>query len=193
MSTINWNATIPFPTDTCFVARITKATFGPSKSSGNPMITVESEVVSPETYTIGDQEVNIAGVKVRPQYFTTKAVGDDGKTENARKRVFVSTDPSAPSLWEKLELDGSKEDPENPNVKQLEGLYIMVQMSSDEQVQRKTPTADQIAKAKKSGTRPEGDVMKNPKTGAKLVKYWPQVDEIFGVTTAPGKSGGPGY
>jgi hypothetical protein len=195
MSTpINWNASIQFPTDTCFVNRITKATFAPS-STGNVGITIETEVVTPTTYNVGGQEVNIAGVKGRCAFpFMTKMFKEDGsvdeeRTANARARVFVSTNPEQPSLWEKLELDGKKEDPENPNVKQLEGMLVMVQMSSQEDIQRKTPTSEQIAKAKLAKKKPEGDIMKNPKTGKAMCKYWPRVDEIFGL--AP--KGGLGY
>jgi hypothetical protein len=194
MSIINWNATIQFPTDTCFENRILKATFAPAKT-GNVGISLETEIVRPETYMVGEQEVNIAGVKARPQFplmtkiFDERGELDEEKTAACRARVFVSTNPDQPSFWEKLGLDGSKEDPENPNVKQLEGLIIMVQMSSRLDEQRRTPTAEQIAKAKKAGIKPIGDIMKHPGTGKVLVKYWPQIDEIFGIsknTTAGG-------
>jgi len=191
---INWNASIQFPTDTCFVNRITKATFAPSKT-GNVGITIETEVVTPTTYNVAGQDVNIAGVKARCAFpYMTKMFNEDGsvdveRTANARKRVFVSDNADKPSLWEVLDLDGSKEDPENPNVEQLNGMLVMVQMSSQEDIQRKSPTSEQIAKAKSTGKFPEGDIMKNPKTGKAMCKYWPRVDEIFG--QAP--DGGKGY
>jgi len=183
MSAINWNASIQFPSDSCFVNRIISAKFAPS-NSGNPMITIESEVVQPETYNVGGQDINIAGVKVK-SYYTCKVMEGDvvneEKTAQARSRVFVSANPEQPSLWDKLGLDGSKEDPENPNVKQLEGICFYAQMSSRPDEQRKTPTAEQIALAKSKGQRALGDIMKNPVTGKALCKYWPQIDEIFGV------------
>ena len=190
----NWNANIQFPTDNCFINRITKATFAPA-NTGNVGITVETEVVTPSTYNIAGEEVNIAGVKARCAFpFMTKLFNEDGsvdedRTANARARVFVSNNPEQPSLWEVLELDGSKEDPENPNVKQLEGMLVMVKMSSQEDIQRKTATSEQVAKAKAAGKRPEGDIMKNLRTGKAECKYWPRVEEIYGL--AP--DGGKGY
>ena len=61
-------------------------------------------------------------------------------------------------------------------------------MSSKEDAKRKTPTGEQIAKAKAAGKRPEGDVMKHPVTGKALYNYWPQIDEIFAL--APEQSVG---
>jgi hypothetical protein len=184
MHIINWNAEIQFPSDSCFKNRIISAKFAPS-NSGSPMITLELEVIEPNTYTIGEQEVNIAGVKAK-MYFVTKFVDSEGvvdelKTANARSRVFVSNNPEQPSLYDKLGLDGSAVDPENPNMNDLLGKVVFTQMSSEAVEQRKTPTADEIAKAKKAGTRPVGAVMKNPITGKPLIKYWPKIDEIFGV------------
>jgi len=198
MSIINWNASIQFPTDTCFEVRILKATFAPAKT-GNVGITLETEVVRPETYMIGEQEVNIAGIKARPQYpFMTKLFDENGnvdeeRTAAARARVFTSNNPEQPSLWEKLELDGTKEDPDNPNVKQLVSLIVLAQMSSRLDVQRRTPTAEQIAKAKKNNTVALGDIMKNPKTGAVLCKYWPQIDEIFALSNNTTAGGNKSY
>ena len=191
MAKVKWSADIAIPTDSGYTAQITEASFGPSKSSGNPMITIKSELCAPESVMVGDKEVSIAGVPLRALYFTTKvldgnAVVED-KTANARERVFVSSDPDKPSLWEKLGLDGSKEDPENPNVKQLIGMKILVQCSSKEDAQRKTPNAEQIAKAKANKSRAEGDIMTHPVTGKKLVKFWPEIDEVFAV--APSGTG----
>jgi hypothetical protein len=181
---VNWNAEIPFPSDSCFKNRIISAKFAPS-NKGHQMITLELEVVEPATYPIGDQEVNIAGVKAK-MYFITKMFDENGnvdesKTANCRSRVFVSANPEKPSLYDQLGLDGAAADPENPNVSEMLGKVVYTQMSSEPTEQRKTPTADEIAKAKKAGTRPVGAVMKHPKTGKPLVKYWPKIDEIFGL------------
>jgi len=160
------------------------------------MFTVETEVVQPSTYTVGDQEVNIAGVKAT-NYFITKVFGENGevdeeKTATARARVFgPSPNPDQPSLYERLELDGSAEDPENPDTKKLLGKLIMTQMSSQIEEQRKTPTADEIAKAKIARQKPQSALMKNPKTGKVMVKYWPKVDEIFGLADQSAVTGSP--
>ena len=182
---VNWNAEIQFPSDSCFKNRIIGAKFAPA-NSGNPMITLELEVVEPQTYTVGDKEVNIAGVKAK-MYFITKVMDGDEvneeKTAQCRARVFVSANPEQPSLWEKLGLDGAAADPENPNMNDLLGKVVFTQMSSEPVEQRKTPTAEEIAKAKKAGTRPQGAVMKHPVTGKALVKYWPKIEEIFAVVS----------
>jgi hypothetical protein len=184
-----WNASIQFPTDSCFINRVTEAKFSPSKSSGQPMITLEMEVVSPETYDIGGEQVEIAGIKTT-QYYTTTIFQEDGKTvdeeatREAYKRVFVSGDSENPALFERFGLDGRSEDPNNPNVKQLEGLCVYTQMSPDVEEQRKSPTKEQLDKAKKAGVknmREVGDIMKNPITGKAMVRYWPKVREIFGI------------
>lgn len=183
---VKWNASIMFPTDSCFTSRCLSAKFAPF-STGNVGITLEFETVAPETYDIAGQEVIIGGVKARTKFpFMTKIFNEDGTvneiaTADSRKRVFGPDEGDKTSMWTRFGLDGSKEDPENPNVQQLVGIKVLTQMSSNEQEERKTPNAEQLAKAKKSGTRAVGDIMKNPVTGKAMCKYWPQVDEIFGV------------
>jgi len=187
-----WNAEIPIPTDSDYSARITGASFSPSKGSGNPMITLNWEMVSPATKMVGDKEVSLTGIKLKDTYHTTKVL--DGtevvadKTEAARARVFVSNNPDQPSLWEKLKLDGAKEDPENPNVKQLIGKVVLVQCSSESIEDRATPTSEELTKAKKNNIHPSkaGRILKNPLTGKDRVKHWPKIDEIFGVAPKEG-------
>src|ERR1017187_1915467 len=164
---INWNADIPIPTDSDYINRIKEATYGLSKSSGNPMITLKLEVVSPEQKEIGGKLVNIAGITTT-NYFTTTILGEDKQidieeTKEARRKVFgTSGDPENPSLYERLGLDGSKENPENPNMKALLGICVFTQMFSESDEQRKTPTADELAKAKKNNVHPSkaGAIMK---------------------------------
>lgn len=186
MST-NWNASMQFPTDSCYINRVTSAKFGQSKSSGNPMITLEMEVISPEEVDIAGQKVNISGIKTT-SYYTTKVIEDgevdQERTENAIKRVFHSDDPQVPSLFQRFGIDGNTVDKDNPDVKQLIGKCVYCQMSSNVEEQRKTPTPEQIETARKNGVtnmRTVGDIMKNPVTGKPLIKYWPKIDEIFGL------------
>lgn len=182
MAAQKWNFKVQFPTDSNFVNRITNATFGPSKSSGNPMITIETEVVSPAEVEIGGELYNISGVKATI-YRTTKNLSDAEKAENNLKQCkeFIAMlFPDKPEYAEKF-------DPENPDqamLNEMKGLLILTQMSPDVDEQRKTPTAEQIEKAKKNGTRPEGDVMKHPVTGKALISYRPQIREVFGLAAA---------
>ena len=178
-----WNATVQFPTDSNFINRIVGVTFGPSNSSGNPMITLACEVVQPEEVEIGGVTYNIAGVATK-SYYTTQT-DDEEKTFNARKRV---TD-----LLTLLGLDTTSLNWDNlgPQLEPLKGKLILTMMSSTIQERRKTATAAEIAEAMKQGItdfRNVGAIMKHPVTGKNLINYWPKIDEIFGL--APDQTGG---
>ena len=71
-----------------------------------------------------------------------------------------------------------------PVVAGLKGKLVMVQMNSRIDPQRKTPTVAQLEEAKRTGKRAEGDIMKHPMTGKELVKYWPQITDIYGLVPA---------
>ena len=187
-----WSATVQFPTDSCFVARIVGATFGKSNSSDNPMVTIDWEVVSPSEYEIGGEMYNIAGVPTKT-YHTSAVLPSnqngltqeeaDAKTADCQKRFTDPTD----GLWPKLGLDPATINWDNIDTRPLLGKLVLVQMSPDVEEQRKNPTAAQIEAAKKQGVRAQGDLMKHPITGAKLIKYWPKIREIFGL--APQQDG----
>lgn len=192
MSAINWNASVQFPTDNCFVNRVVSAKCAPN-NNGNPMITLELEVLSPETYEIDGQVVNIGGVKAKVYNVIknlNESLNEEERAESNAKLnaiVFEGT-PDKPSLFERFGIDGKTVDKENPDVKQLEGKIVCCAMSANPDPKRRTPTAAQIAEAKKKGVKPEGDIMKHPLTGKKLCTYWPQIDEIYGL--APDQSAG---
>ena len=178
-----WNASIQFPTDSNYVNRITNVLFGPSNRSGNPMVTLEMEVVSPDEVEVGGVMYNIAGVPTK-NYFTTQT-DDEEKTANARKRLV--------DLLTNLGLDTSALNWDNlgPQLQDLKGKLVLTMMGSQPDARRKTPTAAQIEAAKKQGLKDFsqiGDVMKNPVTGKPLINYWPKCDEIFGL--APDQTGG---
>ena len=172
-----------FPTDSNYVNRITEVLFGPSNRTGNPMVTVNMEVISPDEVEVGGTLYNIAGVPTK-NYYTTQT-DDEEKTANARKRLtdlltILGLDTSALN-WDNL----------GPQVQELKGKLVLTMMSSQPDTRRKTPTAAQIEAAKKQGLKDFsqiGDVMKNPVTGKPLINYWPRIDEIFGL--APDQTGG---
>jgi hypothetical protein len=177
-----WNADVMFPSDNCFQNKILSIKAAPS-NDGNPMITLECEVHTPTSYEIpGHGEVNIQGVKAKV-YQAYKVFNDDGsvdieKTEKAQERAttllinlgIVSEDIN----WDNL----------GPIIAPLKGKMIMTCMNSRIDKQHKTPTAAQIAAAKASGKRAEGDIMKHPISGKELIKYWPNVVEIYGLVPA---------
>ena len=179
--TTKWNAKIQFPTTSDTVNRCIGATFGPSKSSQNPMISLEFEVVSPEVVEVGYLQVNIQGVKCI-NYYTTKvfekdtegnSVVNEDKTAACLERVH--------ELYANFGIDTTGVNWDNPPVDGFRGKCVMTQMSPDVDVMRKNPTSQQIRDAKKKGIRAEGDIMKNPVTGKDLIQYWPKIREIFGL------------
>jgi hypothetical protein len=177
-----WNANMMFPTDSCFVNRIVGASFGPSKGSGNPMLTINTELVSPQEYEIDGEQVVVAGVKAT-NYFVTQVNKPDGtideeKTANCRANL---ADPTK-GLWVKLGLDPNTINWDNIDTKPLLGKLIYTMMSPDKEEKRANPTAAELAKDKHA----EGKVLRNPVTNQPLVNYWPKVREIFGVAPSDG-------
>lgn len=184
-----WTFKDQFPTDSNFVNRIVSAEFGKSKSSGNPMITLKCEVVSPAVINVCGVDLTIAGVETI-NYFSTASFTEDGtpdeeKTKAQRTRVKA--------LYAAVFGEDSEEvktlDFDNPSVEGFKGKCVLTQMRPKVKPQRKNPTPEQIDKAKKNRTFAEGDVMKHPVSGKDLITYEPQIREIFG--SAP--SDGAGY
>ena len=161
---------VQFPLDN-YIIRCTDEEFGPSKSSGKPMITLKFEVVSPENVNIAGEEYTVAGVQTLPMYLVTKSIDADGnvdmeKTANIKKRLDA--------ICKAFELPEIT-DPENPTLG-FKGKVVWALVRSESQERRKAPSAEQLAK----GIR-VGDVLCNPVTGQPLVNYSPKVDEIYGL------------
>jgi hypothetical protein len=170
----NWNSKVQFPTDN-FIVRCTEASFGPSKSSQKPMITLEFEVVSPDAVNVAGEDYNVAGQKTRPMYFVTQSIDAEGnldisKTENIKKRLD--------DLCEKFGVPPIT-NPENPDVAVFKGKEVWALLASDIQQKCKSPTADQLSRGLK-----QGDVIKDPITGKPVVSYWPKIDSFYGLVQA---------
>lgn len=183
-----WSAAVMIPTSSEYANRITGASFSPSKSSGNPMVTVECEVVTPQEVEVGGEQVNIAGVSTT-NYFVTTVI--DPKTKTVDEEATAKKRGQFREFWEKCGLDSSEINWDNIEVKKLEGKVLLTQMESEMEEKRATPTAEQIAKAKEKGVRPEGTIMKNPVTGKPLVNYWPKIREFFGLSPDQTPSANP--
>lgn len=171
-----WNSKVFFPSDN-YILRVIGATFGPSKTSGNPMITLESEIVTneaaSESVNVAGEDYLVAGQQVNNYYPTIVFADADGnvdteKTDNAQKRVVV--------LFERLGLPTDNINFENPDLTALKGKTFYASMYADKAERRKSATAEQLAKGQKVG-----DVMKNPIDGKPLINYYPKIDEIFGL------------
>lgn len=180
----DWNFKIQFPSNSNFINRIKSVEFGPAKSSGNPMLTVKCEVISPEVVDVAGELVNIAGVETT-NYYTTKVVGDDKRSGEVIERL-VSTNPEQPGLLTILFPDNpefvSEFNPENPDqtvLKAMVGKCIMTSMSPKVEPMTATPTSEQIEDAKAKRIRPVGSPMKHPVTGKPLTSYRPQINEVF--------------
>lgn len=191
-----WHSGIQFPTDSNFVNRITAVEFKKSKSSGNPMIQVDCEVISPETVEVAGEMVNIAGVSTI-NYYTTMTPDDAEKSAKNLERL-CGTKTDRPGLLRILFPDkpeyADQFNPENPDAEMLKamvGLCILTQMSPEKEEKTKNPTSEEIAKAKAKGEYPKGQVMKHPVTGKPLIAYRPQIKEIFALAPEGAAAGKP--
>lgn len=170
-----WNAEIQFPSDSCFQNRILGIKFAPN-NNGNPMLTVECEVVAPTVYEVGGEEIEITGVKTKSYLTSTildNGVVDEDATKKARKKITED-------FLKPLGIDGESVNWNNPDLEsKLRGKVVLTQMACETQEQRKTPNKVEIEKAKKEGRKPEGEIQKHPVTGRALVQYWPKITKFF--------------
>jgi len=170
----NWNAKLQFPTDSNYVNRICAGQFKQS-SAGNPMVVLTFEVLAPQEVEIAGEATNIAGVKCDSWYVTTVFDGDQIDQEATKKAR-----DKFKQLCGWLDVDVESINWENIDTKPFIGKTILSMMEGRADIQRKTPTMEQIAAAKKLGKKPEGDILKNPVTKEPLVQYWPRIVEVFG-------------
>jgi hypothetical protein len=158
-----------FPQDN-YIVRCIDESFGPSKSSSNPMITLGFEIVAPDEVEVGGEHINVAGVQTTG-YYTTQVIDGDGqldleKTSNCRQRLA--------DLYKAFGLDFEDFNPENP-VLGFKGKVVHVLMYGKEQERRKSPTAEQLK------NKQQGDIIKNPLTGKAVITYQPTIGQIYGL------------
>lgn len=170
MSSQKYNNNLQLPRDN-YVIRCTEESFGPSKSSGNPMATLNFEIDSPEEVEIAGVRYTVAGARVSPVYLSTLGKNESGevdadKTAKSRERfVAMLTNFGLPT--DNINWD-------NPTLG-FKGKLVHALLYSDESEQRKTPTKEQMARGQ------QGDILLHPITKVPLVKYYPKVDTIFGL------------
>ena len=120
----------------------------PSKSTGNPMVTLEAEIVHPETIVspFTGETLEVAGSKVKPIYMSLQSKKEDGSidTKATQEAVDRYTD-----FMQKcgLEVPEKGIDPENP-VMGFKGKVVDAILDAEEFVQRATPTPEQRAAGK---------------------------------------------
>lgn len=170
-----WNNQVKI-TNENVVLRCLEESFGPSKSSGNPMITLKYEVVSPESINVGGVDYSVVGLSVGPSYYVTKDLTNEEKSANADKYTFgPSNDPERLSLYELFEVDTTDLDKNNPKLS-FKGKLVHARISSEIKEVRKAPTSDELKKGIK-----EGAVVKNPKTGKAEYTAYPKISKIYGL------------
>lgn len=167
-----WTNKVQFPRDN-FILRCMDNQFSQSKSSGNPMISLELELVSPAEYEIGAEGTfTIAGIKLT-QYFPTQVLNAETKEVDTEKTAAAQA--RIKDLYEKFGLDFSDFNPENP-VLDFKGRLVWASMYDKVTEQRKSPTAEQL----KAGKR-QGDVLINPVTKLPMIRHEPAISEILGI------------
>lgn len=156
-----------------YAVRCIEETFGPSKSSGNPMITREWEIVDPEAVIINGVNKIVAGQKVK-QYLTVLVLDpktgarDDAASDKALARL---RDENA-----NLGLPADSIDDENPQLC-CKGLVADAICAADEYSPTEEPTAEE---------RAAGQTRGKPVTyadGTEVKSYRPKLVQVLGLSS----------
>lgn len=168
----SWNNKLPLPRDR-YTLRCIEESFGLSKSSDNPMLSRTWEIVAPETVTIGDKQVSVAGQKVQ-QYLVTKVKDPDTGGWDAKK-----SDTKFGQLrddLQKLGFEGEEIDDENPPLVAESKVVDAILYGKLNQA-FKEMTAEQRASGAKVGS-PITDA-----SGQPIKTYQIQIDSILGLAS----------
>jgi hypothetical protein len=167
-----WNNKMPFPKDN-YVIRCLEEKFAPS-SSGNPMITRNWEVVSPEVATLGDKQVSVVGARVT-QWLPTE-VYEGGKLDEAKSdKAFGKVRDDFQALGYK---DTSIDTANPPLIAKGKCAYGIVYARENEAT--KPLTNQQRLEGKKVG-----DAIIDPTTGKPVITYQLQIECILGLAPEP--------
>ena len=144
--------------------RIKEAKFGLSNASGKKMITLDVEIINPETV-----EHNQGGV------FQVAGL-------SCKKILMMHNSQSLKELGGFLTRLGlpTTIDDENPDTEQFVGKVFSDIVKSQRREQRADPTAEQLAENPKA----VGDVLIDPDTGAPMITYGIETD--FGLANVRG-------
>lgn len=160
-----WNVKTFFPDDN-YILRCIGEDHGVS-STGNPMTTLEWEIVNCPAKQIGDSLVEFDGTKFK-SYHVAKVIGDEEKSYKAFKRFqdqfLIPCQIDVTDGW----------DDENPP--SLLGKVVHALVKGDMQTSCSAPTPEERAQGKKVG-KP----IKDPITGKEVVIYSPKLSVIYGL------------
>lgn len=163
-----YNSNIQWQKDSNYIIRCIECSFGPS-AAGNPMITFDYEVASPEFMEVAGEQFEIAGVKIRTWQVCQTLVDGVVDADKTKKNL-----EALGKLFDAFEIDKYLLNPENPPIEQFKSKSVCALLYNKEEEQRKSPTAAQLA----AGQR-QGDVLINPKTKLPLKRNSPAIGEIF--------------
>jgi len=160
-----WNSKVFFPRDN-YILRCIGEDNGVS-SGGNPMTTLEWEIVNCEPKQIGDDLIDFDGVKFK-SYHVTRVNGDEKKSDGMFKayqdKVLVPCGIDCSEGW----------DDENPP--SVKGKVVCALVNGDEKQSFASPSTEERAKGIKIG-KP----LKDPITGKEVVLYRPELVALYGL------------
>ena len=123
-----------------YTLRVKSAEFGPSKSSGNPMLTLECEIIDPLIKVFDNKEYALDQLRVM-YYFTTKVINPkDDESEAAMITRSKIAKGRLRELHKRLGLDPDFDD-ENYDIKVWDNVCFFAIVDSKEKIaQRQDPT-----------------------------------------------------
>lgn len=176
-----WSMNEPWVKKSDYILRCIEESFGPSNSSGNPMITLKFEVAAPDS-VVGDdgEEMSVAGVPITA-YFVTKSL--NGSEKQTAEEASANCLKNLQKLYTAFELSTDDINVDNPTLG-FKSKCVYALLDNEEKEQRGSPTKADLAKGIKQGA-----ILINPKTKKPLTINYPRigspksnaVDSIFGL------------
>lgn len=158
-----------------YIGRVLSADFGPAKSSGDPMITLETEVIAPSSIEIDGEPVSVAGQQVKTYHKTQVLV--DGVVDMEATAKLRGGDRGLDKLCTAFGIKFEDVNWENPDLELFRGKLQHIAMWGKKEEERKSPTAEQLKRGEK------GTVMINPITKQPKYQFFPQISEFYGLAT----------
>lgn len=157
-----------------YTCRCIKQEFGPNKAQTNPQLTLEWEIVLPETVQIGDRTLTVAGQTFK-QYFPTFKVDEAGnRDEEASKKAIGRL----LSFLGNIGIPNDEIDDENPDVA-IEGLIV------DFILQGKANTSMRLATAEEKEQKPGIQYVPiTDENGKPITTYQTNVKDVCGRSSA---------
>jgi hypothetical protein len=175
---VTLNPSIKLPRDR-YTVRIKEESFEISKASGNPMIVLTCELVSPDSFVnpVDGGKVNIGGVELAKKYVVLSSKKGEAEAQANFDRYADMRDKLG------VPIGDEGVDINNPP-KVFVGKVIDAICDGEEFIQRKDPTPDQRAKGEQG----------NPITdtaGNQIKSYKPIIVNILGLADGNGASNKP--